>query len=110
MVEIQLNKGNIGGDLPKPLLILFAVCTTLLVAVHMMALLISTCILPNMEAIASLHTLRSAQLLFGEWQLVKKTKFTDTIHVFYALFWWFQLGLDLFYGVLVSLGFNDIKK
>lgn len=57
MVEIQLNKGQI-GELPDPLLILFAVCTTLLVAVHMLALLISTCILPNMEAISNLHSLR----------------------------------------------------
>ena len=57
MVEIQLSKNQV-GDLPEPLLILFAICTTLLVAVHMLALLISTCILPNMEAISSLHTFR----------------------------------------------------
>lgn len=66
MVEIQLNNNNnnsangecVNGALPTPLLISFAVCTTLLVAVHMLALLISTCILPNMEAIANLHSLR----------------------------------------------------
>ena len=57
MVEIQLNKEQI-GELPKPLLYLFAICTTLLVAVHMLALLISTCILPNIEAISNMHALR----------------------------------------------------
>ncbi len=66
MVEIQLNNSNanstnsacVNGALPTPLLIAFATCTTLLVAVHMLALLISTCILPNLEAIANLHSLR----------------------------------------------------
>jgi calcium release-activated calcium channel protein 1 len=37
------------------LLITFAVCTVLLIAVHMLALMISTCILPNVEAVANLH-------------------------------------------------------
>ena len=35
------------------LLIAFAVVTTLLIATHMFALLISTCILPNLEAVTS---------------------------------------------------------
>ena len=35
--------------------ITFAVCTVLLIAVHMLALMISTCILPNVEAVANLH-------------------------------------------------------
>ncbi|XP_003746502.1 protein orai-2 [Galendromus occidentalis] len=50
MVEINLTK-----DIPEPLLIAFCVCTTLLVSVHMLALMISTCILPNLEAVASIH-------------------------------------------------------
>ncbi|KAH8041658.1 hypothetical protein HPB51_017460 [Rhipicephalus microplus] len=50
LVEIQLSK-----SIPPQLLIAFSVCTTLLVSVHMLALMISTCILPNLEAVASVH-------------------------------------------------------
>ena len=42
-------------QIPPGLLITFAVCTVLLIAVHMLALMISTCILPNVEAVANLH-------------------------------------------------------
>lgn len=61
VVEIQLSSS---AELPTPLLISFSLCTTMLVAVHMLALLISTCILPNMEAISSLHNLRLSYILF----------------------------------------------
>lgn len=50
MVEIQIDE-----DIPQGLLIAFAVCTVLLISVHMLALMISTCILPNVEAVANLH-------------------------------------------------------
>lgn len=50
MVEIQIDE-----KIPIGLLITFAVCTVLLIAVHMLALMISTCILPNVEAVANLH-------------------------------------------------------
>merc|ERR1711962_1195326 len=50
MVEIQIS-----DEIPQSLLIAFAVCTVLLIAVHMLALMISTCILPNVEAVANLH-------------------------------------------------------
>jgi calcium release-activated calcium channel protein 1 len=56
MVEVQLSN-NPDNPLPIALLIAFSVCTTLLVSVHMLALMISTCILPNVEAVASVHGL-----------------------------------------------------
>lgn len=51
MVEMQVD-----DSIPKEMLIAFAVCTTLLVAIHMLALMISTCILPNVDAVCNLHS------------------------------------------------------
>ncbi|CAG9821383.1 unnamed protein product [Phaedon cochleariae] len=52
MVELQINTPT---HVPEWLFVLFAVCTTVLVAVHIFALMISTYILPNIEAIAKLE-------------------------------------------------------
>ncbi|CAG0914803.1 unnamed protein product [Notodromas monacha] len=52
MVEVNLSE-----NIPQFLLVTFAICTTLLVAVHMLALMISTCILPNVEAVSSIPSL-----------------------------------------------------
>lgn len=54
MVEVQLDANS---NVPKGMLVAFAICTTLLVAVHMLALMISTCILPNIDAIGNLHSI-----------------------------------------------------
>lgn len=51
-VELQINTPT---NVPEWLFVLFAVCTTVLVAVHIFALMISTYILPNIEAIAKLE-------------------------------------------------------
>ncbi|CAI4230514.1 unnamed protein product [Auanema sp. JU1783] len=45
LVELQYDE-----DTPKPLLIVLGVVTSLLVSVHLLALMMSTCILPYMEA------------------------------------------------------------
>lgn len=50
---VQLSDKN--DTFPLALLIAFAICTTLLVSIHMLALLISTCILPHVEAVAMVH-------------------------------------------------------
>lgn len=74
MVEIQIDdqdsisstqpSGNVtvmnsGDPIPQPLLIGFVVCTTLLVTVHLVALMISTCILPNIEAVSNVHSVQA---------------------------------------------------
>lgn len=53
MVESDTKNVNEG------LLIAFSVCTTLVVAVHLLALMISTCVLPNIEGVLSQNELNS---------------------------------------------------
>lgn len=54
MVEIQVD-----DSVPAHLLVVFGACTTLLVTVHLVALMISTCILPNIEAISNVHSVQA---------------------------------------------------
>ncbi|KAK6640687.1 hypothetical protein RUM44_012384 [Polyplax serrata] len=52
MVELQINKPT---AVPEWLFVLFAICTTILVSVHIFALMISTYLLPNIDAVSKLH-------------------------------------------------------
>lgn len=52
MVELQINEPT---AVPNWLFVMFAICTTVLVSVHIFALMISTYLLPNIEAISKLE-------------------------------------------------------
>ncbi|XP_058058635.1 calcium release-activated calcium channel protein 1 [Anopheles bellator] len=100
MVEVQLDENT---RVPPAMLIAFAVCTTLLVAVHMLALMISTCILPNIETVCNLHSI----------SLVHESPH-ERLHWYIETAWAFStlLGLILFLleiAILCWVKFYDLN-
>ncbi|XP_058120059.1 calcium release-activated calcium channel protein 1 [Anopheles ziemanni] len=100
MVEVQLDEHT---KVPHTMLIAFAVCTTLLVAVHMLALMISTCILPNIETVCNLHSI----------SLVHESPH-ERLHWYIETAWAFStlLGLILFLveiAILCWVKFYDLN-
>ncbi|XP_076305816.1 calcium release-activated calcium channel protein 1-like isoform X1 [Tachypleus tridentatus] len=89
MVEVQMSH-----DIPKGLLVAFSVCTTLLVSVHMLALMISTCILPNLESVASVHGVATVSESPHE-----------KLHIYIEIAWGFStvLGILLFMAEIAIL-------
>ncbi|KAJ2952885.1 hypothetical protein O0L34_g7250 [Tuta absoluta] len=101
MVEVQLNSPT---KVPVAMLIAFTVCTTLLVAVHMLALMISTCILPNIEAVCNLHSI----------SLVYESPH-ERLHWYIEIAWAFStlIGLILFLveiAILCWVKFYDLSE
>uniref|UniRef100_A0A2S2PM48 Calcium release-activated calcium channel protein 1 n=3 Tax=Aphidini TaxID=33387 RepID=A0A2S2PM48_SCHGA len=101
MVEMQISDDS---KVPEGMLVAFAVCTTLLVAVHMLALMISTCILPNIDAVCNLHSV----------SLVHEAPH-ERLHWYIETAWAFStlLGLLLFLAeiaILCWVKFYDISK
>ncbi|KAL3857920.1 hypothetical protein ACJMK2_012545 [Sinanodonta woodiana] len=79
LVEITVDK-----NVPGYLLIMFSICTTLLVSVHLLALMISTCILPNIEAVSNVHNVNAVHESPHEKMVV-----------FITMAWIFSTGLGI---------------
>ncbi|KAK8725912.1 hypothetical protein OTU49_010553, partial [Cherax quadricarinatus] len=123
MVEVQLThhcrdkepqQAHLCSNVPNVLLIAFSVCTTLLVAVHLLALMISTCVLPHIEAVANMAHVDSMTNLNGATADISESPHL-TMHRYIEAAWSFStvLGILLFLveiGLLSWVKFLDYSR
>lgn len=84
LVEIQLNSDS---EVPVGLLVAFVICTTLLIAVHMLALMIATCILPHIESVA---------IIPGTTEFSANDGTHDTLKNYIEMSWFFSTTIGIF--------------
>ena len=79
MVEIQID-----DNLPKGLIIAFSVLTTILISIHVFALMISVCILPNLDSFASSYEMNNKNV---------DSSLHEQMHYYIEMAWLFSTGL-----------------
>lgn len=79
MVEIQIDDG-----VPTGLIIAFSVLTTILISIHVFALMISVCILPNLDSFASSYSLNNKNF---------DNSLHEQMHYYIETAWLFSTGL-----------------
>jgi len=93
MVEVELEK-----DVPQPLLVIFAITTTLVVAIHLIALFISTCLLPHIDAVAGDREGRDSPLATSALDLLRRSPHSE-LRRYIELAWILSTGI----GILLFL-------
>ncbi|CAG2118755.1 unnamed protein product [Medioppia subpectinata] len=92
MVELDVETDEKSKNMiPFSLLLLFIIVTTLLVSVHMLALMISTCILPHIDAVSAIHNGQSS--LHNDSPHHKMRHFT-------SIAWFFSTVIGIFLFLL----------